>query len=84
MEKFPSYEDVEARLVLLIDGALDRETVAKWASGFIGEDAPAGPISKALTELMGADLPTTDRPYLYGPEDFQNWLDELKRSRDDV
>jgi hypothetical protein len=31
----------------------------------------------ALIALSGADLPSTDRQYLYEIEDFQQWLDVL-------
>ena len=30
-----------------------------------------------LLAMIGADAPTVDRKWLYGPEDFQAWLDEL-------
>jgi len=27
--------------------------------------------------MISADMPTIDREWLYGPEDFQAWLDEI-------
>ena len=33
---------------------------------------------KALTQLAGADLGTTDRPYLHSREDFAAWLAEFR------
>jgi hypothetical protein len=32
---------------------------------------------ETLKNLAMADLVSTDRPYLYGREDFQTWLTEL-------
>ena len=31
----------------------------------------------AIDAIAMADLSTTDRPYLYGPQDFAAWLEEL-------
>jgi len=33
---------------------------------------------RALNELGGADAPSTDRQWLYGPDDFRAWLEELE------
>ena len=35
---------------------------------------------EALVALSGADLPTSDRPYLHGEADFCAWLERLRRS----
>jgi hypothetical protein len=36
----------------------------------------------AIQHLSGADLITTDRPYLYGITDFVEWLKPLRRTSD--
>jgi hypothetical protein len=38
-------------------------------------------IWEALRRLLGADMPSTDRPYLYQEIDFQAWLADLRSTR---
>ena len=38
-------------------------------------------IWEALRRLIAADLPSTDRPYLYEIVDFQAWLADLRGTR---
>lgn len=79
----PSRAEVDTRLVKLLEGKQSREEVADWASQWIrasepGVNDPA--VWKALTCLVGADMITTDRPYLYDEVDFRDWLEELRAS----
>ena len=80
-EQVPSKEDLEQRLNDLISARTTREDVAEWAKQWILPDAP--PVENpavwdALLKLVAADMETTDRPYLYGEEDFRDWLSELR------
>jgi len=79
----PSRAEVDSRLVELIEGIQSRQEIADWASQWIrasepGVDDPA--VWKVLTCLVGADMITTDRPYLYEEVDFRDWLEELRAS----
>jgi hypothetical protein len=63
---FPSRAEVATRLrTLIADG--DRPAAAAWAERYM----------EVLEGLSGADEPSTDREFLYGPTDFQVWLDRL-------
>lgn len=67
----------------LIDGSLSREQVADWAAQWVIQAEP--PIEDeavwdALVSLSGADLLTTDRPYLDDFSDFERWLAKFRRS----
>ena len=76
----PSRKEVEAKLRELISGKRSRQEVADWASQWIRASEPRvgdPAVWKALTSLVGADMLTTDRPYLYGEDDFRAWLEEL-------
>ena len=85
--KFPTRKEIEARLVALAEGRITRELAADWARPYylhepLGrEDRIAdSAIREALDLLMGADLMTTDRPYLHNEEDFRKWLEEFRQS----
>lgn len=81
----PSREDVAERLAGLIRGELARADVADWASEFLTYDDPHlypevsdRAVWRALQQLSGTDLPTSDRDYLYDEDDFAIWLRELR------
>lgn len=78
----PTRAEVEARLLDLITGKCDRAAATDWAAAFIVQDARVDDrgVWEALVALSGADLPTTDRPYLHGEADFCIWLERLKRT----
>jgi hypothetical protein len=76
----PSREEVASKLRGLIGDTTPREEVASWASTWVTSDEfPVDDerVWEALKNLAMADLISTDRPYLYGKEDFQDWLAEL-------
>jgi hypothetical protein len=84
----PSIDDVEAKLVDLINGVITREEVSEWASEYIVYDDPQiypeveNPVVwDAICKLSGADSISTDRLYLHGPEDFRIWLDEIRDNK---
>ena len=65
----------------LISGVRSRIEVTEWAMQWLdasdpGVDDPV--VWKALGQIVGADAPTTDRPWLYGQADFQAWISELE------
>ncbi len=77
----PSREQVEAKLQCLLAGRCRREDVVDWAGQWVTMDTPPdmpAVVWDALVSLFGADLISTDRPYLYGTVDFQHWLEELR------
>ena len=81
----PSRQEVVLQLQGLINGLYTRVEVSDWATKWVVEDDPNAEISdegvwEALESLSGADLPTTDRPYLFEVEDFKIWLAELLES----
>ena len=76
----PSREAVAARLEALIRGDTSREELSGWATRWVVMDRPNVEdqrVWSALLALGGADMPSTDRKYLYHEADFRNWLDEL-------
>ena len=77
----PTRADVEARLSRLLAGHVSREEVAEWAAKWVRMANPnvQDPrVWKALTQLCGADMISTDRPYLYDKQDFDAWLADLR------
>ncbi len=79
MNQPPSRDEVAARFRALIANEQTREAVSDWAGPWFSQlDEIADPkVAEAIQLLRMADLPTTNRPYLYGPEDFEAWLKEL-------
>ena len=86
----PTRDQVAARLEELVqsDGPGERAAAAAWAAEYIAFDDPQvypevedPAVWAALTALSGADLPTTDRAYLHGRADFEQWLGELRRAQ---
>jgi len=77
----PSRDDVAAVLRKLIAGELSAEAASNWASGWLprSDDIDDLKVLRAIEAIGGADLPSTDRQYLYGRIDFEKWLDELTR-----
>jgi hypothetical protein len=77
----PSREDVEQKLIDLIAERITREEASAWASPWVTADDPGiedRAVWDAVSALWGADGPTTDRPYLFGREDFKAWLAEFR------
>jgi hypothetical protein len=79
----PNRSEVEDRLQRLVDGRLSRDEVAAWAKQWVLADDPriSDPtVWRVLQSMSGADLISTDRPFLYDTEDFEAWLTELNAS----
>ncbi len=82
----PSREMLVARLAALAtqDDATSRSEASDWAMEYLVYDDPQiypeirdSAVHDALVSLSGADTPTTDRPFLFGPADFRAWRDQL-------
>ena len=79
----PSREEVEQKLVDLIAERITPEDADAWAWRWVVADDPGikdDNLWEAVSRLAGCALPSTDRPYLYGREDFEHWLAELRAS----
>ena len=77
----PSRAEVDAAFTGLIEGKLSREEIARWAGQWVAGDTSRDTdlaVWDALCCLAGADLTSTDRPYLYGEDDFRAWLHEFR------
>lgn len=81
-DDLPSRESINLVLKQLIEGDITREQASDWAMPWVTrlelfEDSR---VREALTSLSFADLPSTDRRYLYGQVDFVAWLEEFAGS----
>lgn len=79
----PSREETASKLRQLIEGAITRQEASEWAMQWVAASDPNVQDERvwdALLALGGCDGPSTDRPYLYGVEDFKIWLHELNQS----
>jgi hypothetical protein len=77
----PTRDDVARVFRDLIDGRITREEASDWARPWVIADVDIDQATlEALEGLYGADAPTTDRPYLFGEEDFRAWLAELEQA----
>jgi hypothetical protein len=80
-KRAPTRIEVEMKLSALINDELTREAVSEWARPWgtaFGSEAKDPAIQEALEKLYTADSPSTDRPYLFGREDFEEWLRKLR------
>ena len=77
----PTREEIAQKLQQLIADELTREAASNWASPWITQFHELKGLDRKVKDglevLAMADTPTTDRPYLYGPQDFVAWLREL-------
>jgi hypothetical protein len=81
VERFPSRNDVIAKLHALVAETTSREEIASWASSWLRSGTAHVDDTRvwdALNSLAMADLISIDRPYLYGKDDFEAWLAELR------
>lgn len=72
--------DLLDKLDALCSGLETRDQVAQWAMSIIDNDninVTDKMVWEILLGLGAADLPSTDRDYLYSLEDFNAWKDEL-------
>lgn len=78
----PSRDEVRTVLDGLLTGTLSPEEASEWARPWVTEEG--GPVEvqdqaawEAVCAIGMADLPSTDRRYLYGVDDFRAWRTEL-------
>lgn len=79
----PSRSEVIEKFQQLIQESASREEVATWAQKWVIVDNPPDMekgVWDALQFLTGADLVSTDRPYLYSAQDFERELGNLLRT----
>jgi hypothetical protein len=86
-EHMPTRADAEMKLLDLIEGRCSRGEASSWAEYWLYEDGVLGgdlfhdlALLEALKDLSGADMITTDRPYLYDEVDFRAWLHALQQA----
>ena len=81
----PTRATVREWLSDLARGRITREEASELARPWVTDPEREAQITdlvlfEPLARLLGADLPTTGRPYLYGPSDFEGWLTDFERS----
>lgn len=81
IDKMPTKEDAAEVLRQLISGKITRENASDWANPWMlpekADSIGDYDLYHCLECLSAADMISTDRPYLYGTEDFESWLQEL-------
>jgi hypothetical protein len=76
----PTTAEIANVLRALVDGSMTRESAVRWASIWAitkADDVHDVRLLRTLERIASVDLVSTDRPYLYGKEDFTVWLTEL-------
>lgn len=76
----PSRHEIANVLRAILSGTLTRKEASEWANRFIIGDMRRTDtqVWNALKLLGGADLISTDRPFLYQSIDFQQCLMQLE------
>ena len=77
----PTRQEVAQQLRQLIAGTLTPEAVSAWASTWVTrlDEVTDARAREALGAMGAADMPSSDREYLYEQADFEEWLRELTR-----
>jgi hypothetical protein len=78
----PSRAEIIAVLDAVLGGTMSRKEASDWAHPWITEAHGPGQVRdvaawQALVCVGMIDLPTTDRPYLYGEIDIEAWRNDL-------
>lgn len=76
----PSRSEVTQKIADLICGNASRVDISNWATAFLSDDEiiDYDPVVwEVILALVGADLISLDRDYLYDNEDFAAWAAEL-------
>lgn len=79
MKTFPIRAELVQKLDALCAGSETRESVSAWAISLIqgAQSVTDGVAWQVLEGLGAADLPSTDREYLYAVADFLAWKEQL-------
>ncbi|WP_256737213.1 hypothetical protein, partial [Enterobacter sp. SECR19-1250] len=70
-------ESAWEEMTCLFAPSLDRTNIAQWAFSIIDADdiRITDQVAWKVIQSLGAvDLPSSDRDYLYGIDDFDDWL----------
>lgn len=79
----PEREEVVARLEALASGDVSREEVSDWAARWVRMETSNindQLIWEAVGTLSSADAKSAGGKYLYNEEDFQRWLNTVRRN----
>ena len=77
MNELPTRYEISSVINKLKVGVVDRTYVAQWAFSIIDADdiRITDQVAWKVIQSLGAvDLPSSDRDYLYGIDDFDDWL----------
>ena len=77
MNELPTRYEISSVINKLKVGVVDRTYVAQWAFSIIDADdirITDQVAWKEIQSLGAVDLPSSDRDYLYGIDDFNDWL----------
>ena len=82
----PSRSAILNKFAALVSGELSPDDVSQWAETWLLADNPIGSdvqvcdpfVREAIKLLAGADVQGEPGSFLYGKEDFQLWLENLK------
>ncbi len=80
-QPIPTRIEILEKLKALRSGSISRQDASKWATEIITNDhleVTNFTNWEVLKRIGGADLISTDRPYLYEDCDFAAWEDELR------
>jgi hypothetical protein len=80
MKPLPNRDQIALKICALSSGELSRDDVSAWAMEIVLDDEYTLSDETAwqvINALGGVDTPSTDRPYLYGHSDFEEWLKML-------
>ena len=81
-DPFPLLGEIILVFDQLIAEVISRSEASVWATPFFLNDdvrVDDDRIRNALEYLYIADAISTDRPFLYGIEDFREWREEISR-----
>lgn len=77
MSNLPTRQEVVNIINQLTSGEIERSLVSQWAFSIIDDDdirVTDQAVWKVIQGLGAVDLPSSDRDYLYGNDDFDEWL----------
>lgn len=80
MKPLPNRDQIALKIRALSSGELSRDKASAWAMEIVLDDKYTlsdETAWKVINALGGVDTPSTDRRYLYGHSDFEDWLNML-------
>lgn len=73
----PTIQDIQNRLMSVLNGKMSREAIADWANIYVLQEDPMvndEQVWKLLTILSGIDIKDSPTDYLHTEEDIKNWI----------